>query len=929
MDSKVKKMPLTLFQKVGYSTRSGYIFAKKHPFLSGATLIFFILYMFLSYIYSFLAYLSPFFACTVIFLQIFWSSEKTQFKYVKKDKEKLLLEPRKIESSSSSSRPKIPLASRTRRELLNKQYPSQNATSRRRNFRAKRLDVYGGLEEKVKDLNAAFYNEFTAKNNKPPKRQTLRSEPSMRDLVEGSCGSEIEVEKIEDEEEEDETQEDSKKVIEWTADDERNLMDVGKSELERNKRLESLIAKRKHRKAFRFHPEKKNALDDNKSPMPKHLIPPLLVSRDNFIEQNTPGSSAPRSPYDIPYDPSEEKMDLTGGSFSQEFVIRPEDMPSSRRESFSDTQFSKQEQEPTQSNHVYSNSSGSKLPDTLPQPKLRQLPDKGSHDWLVDQLMCTAAEAAKRSEIDQTPNPLTMVAETITHELSDGKIQSSNNIIRDLKADDEKVAVTESSYIIDETKPMAAAAAPAAIINQAEQPAVVVSQSNKHVPKYSSNKPPGRLLYFSVPNNNFSTTATAGSENEYENNNFPSPLSKRHEAIFFGDRRNILNNCHTPTYSIASDLQVEVSEVGSLASTVDENGESSVSVSASEESSDDRDSSVLYDGDIDRDVSSGSEELWGASFHGNKQSQSQAGGGNNNVEEKDDDNDNNNGVEDDKSNKERMMMMMASTSTTVGGGSEEPQASTSTCSSSSYSGSSSSSPPKQLMRSSSTGDLPNNNGTQSQVSQEQEWSNTNNLAENNLINGVINNLNNLLANEQYNMEENSSKSNEDQSMLVARQESIDENSIFSIASSPRSVLPEKTMADDVPSSSAFDQQVDNNNASAQQLSTMEDLGQETTSSVEHPLENQPLIEDSTFELQVQSNPPENNSMEESNIIPTEINNEAEAHHNKEVEDKSKNNMNNEENSSDLNRQEEIAESSTQFAGDITTKDIDQMTMQEN
>ena len=116
----------------------------------------------------------------------------------------------------------------------------------------------------------------------------------------------------------------------------------------------------------------------------------------------------------------------------------------------------------------------------------------------------------------------------------------------------------------------------------------------------------------------------------------------------------------------------------------------------------------------------------------------------------------------------------------------------------------------------------------------------------NLINGaqVINDLNNSTAIEQDSIE--NLRSNEDPSISVVRQESIDDTSIYSIASSPRSVLPEKSIADDVPSS-AFDQQMD----TSDQQSNMEDMAQETSNG-EHPLDtmpqnNQPLMDDATDE----------------------------------------------------------------------------------
>ncbi|KDO49444.1 hypothetical protein CISIN_1g0479991mg, partial [Citrus sinensis] len=57
-----------------------------------------------------------------------------------------------------------------------------------------------------------------------------------------------------------EKEDESKSVIKWTEVDQKNLMDLGTSELERNQRLENLIARRRARKIMRLMAEK-NLID--------------------------------------------------------------------------------------------------------------------------------------------------------------------------------------------------------------------------------------------------------------------------------------------------------------------------------------------------------------------------------------------------------------------------------------------------------------------------------------------------------------------------------------------------------------------------------------------------------------------------------------------------------------------------------------------
>lgn len=347
MGLNARDIQLRLFIVLQASIKNSYTFMQKHPRISGALLVFFIIYIFLSYIYNLLVFLSPFLVCTAIFVRIFWSSEQKHNTCVEKKGEEEMVEaknpPRMLKNG--------------KRKVLYK-YPSQNATSRRRNFTRKKLDVYGDLEEKAKDLSAVFCNEFTKKNTQikgfdffekeidsldtklpakklieAPIKQALFSEPSMLDLV--TCGGQEKMK--ENREDEIKAQEDSNKAIELKEDhDQKNLMELKICGMESNKRLESLIARRRARKLLKLHIA--NGLIDMKSVNPSQ-IEPLYVTRINPFDSPRefegfngiamPGSapSTFRSPFDIPYDPFEEKPNLTGDNFDQEFISDQKDMP--------------------------------------------------------------------------------------------------------------------------------------------------------------------------------------------------------------------------------------------------------------------------------------------------------------------------------------------------------------------------------------------------------------------------------------------------------------------------------------------------------------------------------------------------------------------------------------------------------------------------
>ncbi|GAV57487.1 hypothetical protein CFOL_v3_01024 [Cephalotus follicularis] len=153
--------------------------------------------------------------------------------------------------------------------------------------------------------------------------------------------SEEDIEKHAEDEEEDEEEEEveveggkedgSKSAITWTEADQKNLMDLGSLELERNQRLESLIARRRARKSMKVMAEK-NLIDLDGVDLPFNV--PAISTRqnpfdlpyDSYHDLPIPGSAPSillpgRNPFDLPYDSSEEKPDLKGETLQQEFTV--------------------------------------------------------------------------------------------------------------------------------------------------------------------------------------------------------------------------------------------------------------------------------------------------------------------------------------------------------------------------------------------------------------------------------------------------------------------------------------------------------------------------------------------------------------------------------------------------------------------------------
>ncbi|XP_074559438.1 uncharacterized protein LOC141815388 [Curcuma longa] len=125
---------------------------------------------------------------------------------------------------------------------------------------------------------------------------------------------------------------DATAAVRWTEDDQKNVMDLGFSELERNQRLESLIAKRRAKKNLTFRMDRNLMdLDANDSFLSKDELSRFRVqlpSRRNpfdipndseetidlpSIPGSAPSSLLPRqNPFDFLYDDQEQESNLTG-----------------------------------------------------------------------------------------------------------------------------------------------------------------------------------------------------------------------------------------------------------------------------------------------------------------------------------------------------------------------------------------------------------------------------------------------------------------------------------------------------------------------------------------------------------------------------------------------------------------------------------------
>ncbi|XP_047969430.1 uncharacterized protein LOC125213110 [Salvia hispanica] len=126
----------------------------------------------------------------------------------------------------------------------------------------------------------------------PAQMSHAKSETSLNERSPGSSISSIESadetdvqesEAVDDEDDDDNTEDHTKSVITWTEEDQKNLMEVGNSEIERNQRLERILTRRR-----------------NRSMIPE--INFMELENSDFQFQVAPISTARRNPFDLPED---------------------------------------------------------------------------------------------------------------------------------------------------------------------------------------------------------------------------------------------------------------------------------------------------------------------------------------------------------------------------------------------------------------------------------------------------------------------------------------------------------------------------------------------------------------------------------------------------------------------------------------------------
>ncbi|XP_010557224.1 PREDICTED: dentin sialophosphoprotein-like isoform X2 [Tarenaya hassleriana] len=526
MEIDAKVVGVSVWKIVRFSTKTTCRYVRKYPVVSGVSTFLFLLYVFLPAVFHFLLCSSPLIAFAAFYLR-----------------NHLILDPPKIRDSSkekktdkgSSSPVQKGSVSGDGRNLKAYLKPQRSV---RRNVRRKVEEVgkgwdslHGSEDETDRVILTTLFGELPSPTapdfERFKKDKTLRdSEESLFNHVVDSSSSsssktenvvldssEKEMESSSSSEEEEESHEETNKAVAWTSDDQKNLMDLGTSEIERNKRLENLIARRRARRLFLLAAERS---------LRGMRIPQICVERNYFDldkeyfniddELQIPGSAPSvllptRNPFDLPYDPQEEKPNLSGDSFLQEFeAVNQKDMFFCRHESFCRGVF------PSENQHGSKLEPWRKAIDGHRFYKFRPPQDGGNNDGLVEQ------QQSLTKESDLTTTEGNNIESGSGHT---SEVQTGTGSIRNDDYDSGHIGNSASQT----------------------NSKTFCKRNGDHI---------GNALMGLVPRNNVSSSLGAERQRYMEHFGYSTRTS------------------HMVTHSVDSDLQVEVSEIGSPPTTVDE-----------------------------------------------------------------------------------------------------------------------------------------------------------------------------------------------------------------------------------------------------------------------------------------------------------------------------------------------------------------------
>ncbi|GAB4824501.1 hypothetical protein Ancab_007377 [Ancistrocladus abbreviatus] len=609
--------------------------AKNHPLVFSIVLLFVILYIFFPSLFSILFYSSPFVICAAFYLggrlgfgniQNLKKDDSRTSAVSSVEAHKSDQRPRKDDNEEGFEKQKVVSEATLRNDLVHRSLICEMPMK----IREEKSVDFDSTKSVSTSFDAVATREVEREASIPGTSQLngmdQNSKPSQKFI---SDISESDAECQEDDDD-DEPQEETNKAVQWTEDDQRNLIDLGSSEIERNRRLESLIAKRRARKLLTMQP-RRNLMDFGDNYV---QVASIIAARPVDNPDGQPGSAPSvllpaRSPFDLPYDPHEEKPVLTGGSFVEEFFnSQPKDISFCRHESFI--------RGPSFIGDLGEDPVARSLPGFLMKPKtsdgpgisrFRRLSDMEEHAKLLykelhkeDQLngpqvhsydqtkIMPLEENLVKQELPQEDKPalVTDIAESKAVQL----LNKEGKLLRTNEEDDAKTKGNVKGSVIDmKITEITADEAELKLgfigekVDDPSSPSSSEVSEDTHIVHADKNEAfrnsVKKVLTCLIPKNKGFGKEKIGPpiENLFDSSPTARHPTKMEERSFYTGRP-----FHTPNLSISSDMLVEVSEA------------SSPTFNAEVNTPTDRES-LAYDADVDKDVNSGDEDLWGASPH--------------------------------------------------------------------------------------------------------------------------------------------------------------------------------------------------------------------------------------------------------------------------------------------------------------------------
>ncbi|KAI9402306.1 hypothetical protein POPTR_001G249000v4 [Populus trichocarpa] len=606
MGIDAKEFQAFMWRVVKFSINTCTALAQKYPFASGVLLSLLILYLFLPSVFFFLIYSLPFLGCTAVFIHYYLNTQRPKIQHGDERKEHGIssIESRRLlqrNVNKNNIDESDAHAVKEEKDMVSPMISNDELIGRTALAEEKPKIIMEEKESRALNSGESSSHNVSIGENiselgQAPNPDAVSCDGFNEQPTKLQVGGEVELEssssEADDDDEEEESEKGGENAVQWTEYDQKNVMDLGNSEIERNRRLEMLIARRKARKSFKM-----NSIAGSG---PRH---PVMVARSNTFhvskssDDQIPGSAPSillptKNPFDLPYDPHEEKPNLMADSFHEEFMAdHQKEFPFCRHESFS---LGNSFQDNRQGQHEGRGSS---------RPKM-QSGNKGNHDRLVDHLLFQGGETLRRNlsvtdlvtEEPQSSNQVANKQErdrevgTTRIKLIGEKMEQSHYKDPSL-GNGSDIQMNKDANAIKHKKILSNPSSSAEDILNAK-----TAENSESIQPTTFKFP--EVFYDRAPNSLPCPVPKARAVAEPSYDSSPSPIDNtRMEEHFFYK----LKPGHTPNHSIASDMQVEVSEIGSPP--LIEDGTAS--------SNDDE--SLIYDGDSENEFTSGSEELWGSS----------------------------------------------------------------------------------------------------------------------------------------------------------------------------------------------------------------------------------------------------------------------------------------------------------------------------